>query len=127
MNQKSRNEKHVDISILSILEETQKFGVLDLSKLEKGNQIHVTTKNSIYKMEIVGNKMVVVQGGKRYLQPTKVRFNGSTWGTSMLWMNRIGYKMRMEFYEPETRATLTTSSVKAAKIFGENWSYQMEW
>jgi len=121
------SNKHVGDEILCALRETHKHGLIDFSKLEKGTKIHITTKNSLYKMEVFDNNTALVQGGKRYSEPTEVRFRGSTWGTPMLWLSRIGYQMRMELFEPHTKKVVTTSSVQAATVFKDDWSYQMEW
>ena len=64
--------------------------------LQIGDIIEVTTYNSTYILESLGNRDFMVQGGKYYPKPKKEQVNGCTWGGSMIWTGGIRIGMHLE-------------------------------
>lgn len=103
----------------------QDKGTIDFSKLDVGVKVEVKTNNSIYtltkrKGDNKGN-CIVQSNGKYFNEPAIVYFGGSTFGGSMIMVEKIGYLMYMEI------GRVTTSSIQAAKIIGKDYEYKMEW
>jgi len=101
---------------------------IDVRKLKPGTLLLVMTKNSLYKITKCDRvDEVWVQGGKHIATPKMCLFTGSTFGGSMIKIGWIGQGMRMEIYFPEKKAVLKTSAVRAARIVGDGWEYDMGW
>jgi hypothetical protein len=98
--------------------EQKEAGEVDLKTLSPGDTVTARTQNSVYEIEIVdpAECEVLIRGGSRFPVPTKVFINGSTWGGSMLLMNKIGVGMRIEMYRPEVMKPLLSSSVESFTI-----------
>jgi hypothetical protein len=112
------------------LEESQalEYGI-DVYKLTPKTMIIVATRNSIYKI-LKGNRdrcNVKIQGGKYLPTPIEANFSGATFGGSIIKPGWIGCGMHLEFYVPSTKKTYISSSIRAAKIIGNGWEYDMEW
>jgi hypothetical protein len=115
----------LDSSIRRLFQEQDDFGGIDVSKLKIGTVVTVETQNNTYKLRVLGDRMVAVQGGRYFESEQERPFHGSTFGGSMLKMNWIGYDMRMEF--GNGRGVITTSPVRTALVSGDGWSFDMEW
>ncbi len=103
--------------------DAQNQGV-NIHKLKAGTKIIVTTKNSTYTLEVTKNKGEIwAQGGKKLPERQKVYFTGSTFGGSMIKLGWIGLAMYMEMHF--NNKILKTSSVRAAKIIGDGWDYDV--
>lgn len=96
-----------------------------LSKLKPGTKIVATTRNNVYRITVLGDSKIVVQGGKYFPEPVEQLFYGSTWGGSMIKTDWIGHEMRMEI-STQNRPIVTTP-VLGAVIYGEGWEFKMEW
>ena len=102
---------------------------IDVHSLKPGTAVIVATTNSIYKI-VKGQAdkyEVKIQGGKYIPEPSWANFSGSTFGGSMIKPGWIGYGMFMEFFVIGERNRYVTSSVRAAKIIGDGWEYDMDW
>lgn len=113
---------NLDPEITRKIEEQKRLGGINVSCLESGNRIEVETLNNVYKMELLEDGQIQVSGG---IIEDKVigRFNGSTWGTSLLKQNWIGKGMRMEIAYGDK--ILSTSPVQKAKVIGDVWLYEL--
>lgn len=101
---------------------------IDVHKLIAGTKILVVTKNNLYKLiKTAESKHVIAQGGKYLLEPEEVVFTGSTFGGSMLKIGWIGYGMLMEMFLLNQNKKITTSPVKAARVIGNGWEYDLDW
>lgn len=110
---------HGEIRTLDELKKLQdEFGDLDTSKLPNGTEIVVTTRHSEYKIKLVNAEEgdILIKGGSRFPEYTEAILNGSTWGSSMLALGKIGIDMFMEIGIPSLKKTITTSGVKEIKI-----------
>ena len=96
-----------------------------VSKQVQGTKISVQTKNSTYKIEVLDTEGEVRVIGGLFEVSSVARFNGSTFGGTMLKMDWIGKDMHMEFQDDER--IYTTSLVREATIFGLGWVYAMGW
>ena len=102
---------------------------INVHRLKEGTILLIVTKNSLYKI-IKGPRDVydiTIQGGKKLPKPVKANFAGSTFGGSLLKIGWIGFLMHMEIHIPSSRRKLTTTGVRAARIIGDGWEYDMEW
>lgn len=89
---------------------------LNLDALPVGAVIEANTRNSKYLIRIEGPKgRVSVKGSLRFPDWTRVIFNGSTWGGSMIHVGRIGYGMNMEIIRPGV-GPITTTPVESFRI-----------
>ncbi len=123
---------NLDKKIIDLYNKAKDSKEIDIRQLKIGTKIIVFTKHSTYTIEILNDEGdVLVEGGTykdgscRYSKPIKACFHGSTWGSSMIWTNRIGLDMRMEFAEKDSNRIVTTSPVISAKLIGDSWSYDM--
>lgn len=103
---------------------TREEGIL-VSRLKPGTRLVVDTKNSVYDITVVSHNQVWVRGGRTFPEYTLAYFQGSNFGGTTLKLHWIGYGMYMEFIDGKRH--ITTSKVKAAAVFGDNWCYDMEW
>ena len=87
---------------------------LDFDALPVGTIVKVKTANSEYLLRRDGGG-TSVKGTERFPDWTRVCFNGSTWGGSMIRIGHIGYGMHMEIGRFDA-ATLTTSPVECWEI-----------
>lgn len=102
---------------------------INIHNLKSGITVFVTTKNSTYKI-VKGDRdkyHVIIHGGVRFPEPTDGNFAGSTWGGSMIKVGWIGYGMNMEIHILSLKKAYKTTRVRAAKIIGDGWEYEMEW
>ena len=114
--------------IQDAIEQQNKLGGIDVSKLRPPVRIEVETHNSTYMMDVLDSGQVRVIGGKYLLEAKDLIFVGSTWGGSMIRPDWIGFGMSMEFHNPtNSKICLVTSTVKNAKVMGPTWQYDMEW
>lgn len=101
---------------------------IDVHQLKPGTLLLVVTKNSLYKIARCERRdEVYVHGGKFITTPKRGLFTGSTFGGSMIKVGWIGYGMQMEIFFPDEKARIKTSVVKAARIIGHGWEYDMDW
>jgi hypothetical protein len=67
----------------AIVDCTERLKAVRRTDLELGDQLLVTTKNSIYSIYVLQEGLYSVSGGwfdRRGLSPSKVAINGCTWG-----------------------------------------------
>jgi hypothetical protein len=67
----------------AIVDSTAQLKAVSKADLELGDQLLVTTKNSIYSIHVLQEGVYSVSGGwfdRRGLSPSKVTINGCTWG-----------------------------------------------
>lgn len=126
-------DSHLDNSILEILKRQEGKGGFNLNSLADGTKLTIKTNNSVYEL-VVGPQTTIFGGTRtdgtvRFPTPTPVDIHGSTWGGSMIKLDWIGEGMCLEFYDPKTDMTTTTSYVKNVIVEGPNdgWSYDLEW
>ena len=121
--------EHLDPKINELIQEQQEKGGIDITTLEPGTKIEVQTRNSTYKIKVLnpGKKKIEIQGGLHITEPEEAFLTGSTWGGSMLKMGWIGYMMCMEVHRPQRLSPLLTSLVRAAKVIGPDWEYDLAW
>lgn len=105
------------------------YNGINIHTLKPGTTVFAITKNSLYKI-IKGTEDeydVIIQGGKHFPDPIKGNFSGSTFGGSMMKLGWIGHMMHMEIYIPDLGELYITTGVRAARIIGAGWEYDMEW
>lgn len=112
--------------IVERIEKQDQKGSILLTLLKPGTVVVVHTKHSVYNIEIIDGTTVFIEGGKRWPQATLARINGSTWGTRMLWCDRIGHEMHMEIVA-EGRIVVTSEVRQASIVSPDGWHYDMEW
>jgi len=101
---------------------------IDVHRLKAGMIVLVTTKNSLYKLiKTAEHGIVYVQGGKYFIESTEVYFSGSTFGGSMIKVGWIGYGMIMELHIIEKKKAIKTSPIRAARVIGNGWEYDIDW
>lgn len=100
---------------------------VDVHKLPFGTTLLVVTQNNLYKITKKHGSEVIVQGGKYMIEPSEAVFAGSSFGGSMLKIGWIDYGLLMEFYVKKIKKNIKTSPVKAVRILGNGWEYDMEW
>jgi len=90
-----------------------------LDKLAIGTKIEAKTRNTLYKIEILPNGRVMVEGGRYFLQPTETVIVGSTWGGSMIKSKWLEIGMHIEMPQ------CTTTAVETLKIIApdSSWEY----
>lgn len=67
----------------AIVDCTEELEAVYKADLELGDQLLVTTRNSIYSIYVLQEGLYSISGGwfdRRGLSPTKVEINGCTWG-----------------------------------------------
>lgn len=67
----------------AILDHTERLDAVYKSDLELGDQLLVTTRNSVYSIHVLQEGLYSVSGGwfdNRGLSPSKVEIAGCTWG-----------------------------------------------
>jgi hypothetical protein len=70
-------------SLGSILDHTKRLDAVYKSDLQLGDQLLVTTRNSVYSIHVLREGLYSVSGGwfeNRGLSPSKVEITGCTWG-----------------------------------------------
>ena len=76
-------------------------GGVSLDRLPIGAVLEVQTRNRIYTVENLGDGDVLLSGHPDYCpEPTPVRFQGSTWGRSLVKFHFLGRGMHLEFRHP---------------------------
>lgn len=119
-------QNHLHEEIVNKVKNQFNHGVIILNALKPGTVVVTETKNSTYHLVVVNEEMILIRGGRYWPKPVRARFQGSTWGTKMLWSNRIGFQMNMEI--TVENEVYRTSPVQSAQIFSpEGWDYKMEW
>jgi hypothetical protein len=99
---------------------------IDVHKLKPGIIILAVTRNSLYKIIKKEGRNVIVQGGKKFIEPKEVIFLGSSIrGGSSIKIGWIGYGMKMEMCDDSNN--YITSIVLAARLIGDGWEYEMNW
>ena len=84
-------------------------GGVYLRDLAPGCVLYITTKNRVYRMEILGNGAALISGHPEWCpEPAEVHIQGSTWGGTMLKTNFVGRGMHLEFDHPVHRRILTS-------------------
>lgn len=118
-----------DSFISQAIEEKKKQGFILLTDLAPETKIEVVTKHSTYYIEVVKGQQIKIKGGKFIEDFTDALYAGATFGSAMIWLNRIANNMHMEIMVqfPEGRKKLVTSPVVAAKLIGKDWEYDMDW
>ncbi len=99
---------------------------VNVKLLKAGDKLSVQTKNTLYELTVVDPEHSVVNGVIPMYgpEPQDVWLNGSTWGGSMLWMDRVGIGMHMEVVVPG-KSTITTTLVREVRIEGDGWDYTL--
>lgn len=83
-----------------------------LESLAPGTVLDVTTRNTRYRLTVVGPEgQALVTGGPRFPDPTEVRIEGSTAGGRALRLGWIGVGLRLEMRMGAR--TITTSTVQS--------------
>jgi hypothetical protein len=104
-----RPSPHLDDAINSAVCQSEIDGGVELSSLQTGAIVEVTTRHHTYTLENQGDGHVLISGHPKYCpEPVCVRFHGSTWGTPMIRRRYIGREMRMEFWHPDFGILLTS-------------------
>ena len=114
-----------DPKILKLASE-QKTGI-DIRKLPIGTKIRAKTANTLYDLVIVGDREVVIRGGRYFPVPTRAYLPGSTFGGSCMMLGWIGRDMHMELHHPLTERVIKTTGVEQAEVIGPDWSYHLDW
>jgi hypothetical protein len=117
------------------LDEVNKKRGFKISDLPPHTKVHLKTKHSFYDIEVLSNNEALIFGGLlpdqslRFSSPTRICVQGSTWGGSMLKLGWIGEWMRLEFFEIETRSSISTSAVLSAVFEAPDgsWEYSTSW
>lgn len=89
-------------------------GVL-LASLAAIDQLEVRTRNSVYKLTMLGDGLVLVLGGAFFPVWTKAHLTGSTLGGSFLKVGWVGCGFCMEFLRDGQRI-VTTGAREIRKI-----------
>lgn len=98
-----------------VVESVAEEAGVNLSRLRPMARLLVRTRNTLYRLVVVGpGPAVVVQGGKYFSQATEVLFCGSSLGGSALKARWIGLGFRMELFGPDNR--VITSPVLSIEI-----------
>jgi hypothetical protein len=74
-------------TVNAILEQAQLSQPVRKSDLEEGDSVLVTTENSIYSIQALGNATYCVRGGwfdRQKLSPVQTSIAGCTWGGSVI-------------------------------------------
>lgn len=121
--------------LLRKIAEQKELGGINVACLDVGTKIEVTTRNSVYKMELLGGKCIGIEGGYFSDEKIEAQFIGSNWGGNACKMNWIGKGMQMEihyydfdedvFDENPDPNRLLTSTVQKAKVIGDNWTFEL--
>lgn len=117
----SCQDSHLDPELLRRIAEQKKQGGIEIDKQATGTRIEAQTKNTLYKITVLANGRVMVEGGRYFPEPKETRISGSTWGSSILKFNWLGVGMHIEFSE------CTTTAVKSLKIIAPDasWEYSL--
>ena len=111
------------------------IGGFGISQLQPHTKILIETRHSFYDIEYLKNREALIFGGRmwgdglRFVEPTRILINGSTWGGSMIKSDWIGQNMRLEFQVIETGGLVSTSSIINAIIESPDggWQYSLDW
>ena len=109
--------------------------MVNVSALKKGTVLIVETRHSIYKLEVVEGKEILLSGGmtregeERFPIPTKAIFCGSIQRHAKVKVDWIGENLRMEIIIGENSKRILTSKVQNVTVESPNgdWSYSMDW
>lgn len=70
----------------------------------------VNTKNTRYTLTFTAAETTIVSDKNlNFMKPTRIRFQGSTFGGSMIKLDWIGVGMYLEFIDPSNRVWTTTA------------------
>lgn len=110
---------------------------LNMSPLKPGTVLFVETTKSVYRLQIVRGKEILITGGMlrsgedRFPAPTTVIFYGSTWGEDALKSDWIGkdMRLRLSYIVSGQKCIFTSSPVTEIEIISpdKSWSYKMGW
>lgn len=109
--------QHLGDAINRVICQAEIDGGVALESLPLGAVLHVQTAHHLYRLENQGEGEVLLSGHPTFCpNPVRVRVNGSTWGTPMIWRRFIGRGMRMEFHHPERGVILTSWIQEVAEV-----------
>ncbi len=117
----------LDSKIFLLIEDQNKLGGIDISKLKLGTNLLIYTKNSEYDITVLGERKILLKGGKYFKEFTECYLNGSTWGTSMLKLHWIGYEMLMEIVTSDNKIIRSSPVKRAIITYGNDWTYEIKW
>jgi hypothetical protein len=109
--------------------------MIDITKMQRNTVILIETVNAVYEIKVTGPKSctIEIQGGKRFVRPTKAILNGSfedsdahekelqkgmiNWAESM----DISYKIN------KITHSISTADVLSARIYAPDgsWNYEV--
>jgi hypothetical protein len=114
--------QHLHPDILLRIENAKKQGGVRLDELAVGTKLEVQTRNTLYRISVLGNSKYLVEGGRKFPHPTETYLGGSTWGGSMIKVGWLGIGMHMEFTE------CVTTAVETIRIVAPNdkWEYTLD-
>ncbi len=93
-------------------------GGVYLEDLPEGTELEIQTENRSYRLLCCGQGQVLISGHPEFCpEPVLVKFQGSTWGGSLMRSAFIGRGMQLEFRHPEHQ-TITTSPIVEIKDHG---------
>ena len=108
---------NLDPRICHKIDQSEKDGGLDLTGLIEGDEVHVQTQNTLYKIKKAEDRWFHIEGHAKYCPtPTRGRIQGSTFGGSMLKLNFLGINMHMEMVL-DGWGVVTTTAIKEIHVF----------
>ena len=116
------------IDLDAVVEEAKNAPGIDVTKLQPGTEIMVSTAKSVYQIKVIDQikNQIEIVGGKHAPAPVLATFIGSTHGGSIIRNGWIGRGLCLEVRLPKN-LMLTTSPVTEAKVIGDGWHYDMGW
>ncbi len=85
----------------AIADHTERLEAVRKADLEMGDQVLVTTRQSIYSIHVLDEDLYSVSGGwfdRQGLSPLKVTINGCTWGGSAIKLDIVAARgLHLEF------------------------------
>jgi hypothetical protein len=88
-------------------------GGVYLEDLPDGTELEIRTENRCYRLLYCGQGQVLISGHPKFCpKPVLVKFQGSTWGGSLVRLAYIGRGMRLEFRHPEHQTIITSPIVE---------------
>ena len=107
---------------------------IDISKLKRNSKILMETEDTVYEITVSAPKScsVTVNGGIRFLRPTKAKINGSikkgsSGKKTKLKDNHIekGKSVQFSYKDKDSSNSVITSPVKSATVYApdNSWHY----
>jgi len=89
---------------------------VDLNEVEIGQEVHVQTRNTLYKMKKIKDRQWMIEGGSYFEHPQRAFVNGCTFGGSMIKWGFLEVGMYMEFGKLDIRKNLVSSCIRKISI-----------